>query len=46
MKNKIRNQYLESKEYLEEIVKKTSNELVENNNITNHWHQTFILKVW
>ena len=43
----IRNlhRYLKSKEHLKELVKKTFNEIVENNNITTHWYETFILKV-
>ncbi|WP_155930805.1 hypothetical protein [Methanobrevibacter oralis] len=45
MKNIIRNEYLKSKEHLKELVKKTFNEIVENNNITTHWYETFILKV-
>ena len=32
MKNIIRNEYLKSKEHLKELVKKTFNEIVENNN--------------
>ena len=46
MKNRIKKYFLESKEYLEELTKKTFFESVNDGDIYKNWKKEFIPKVW
>lgn len=45
LKRRIKQYFLESKEFLEELIIKIYDEIIENNNVIEEWYETYIPKV-